>query len=74
MKLILTIEHFSAGTGGAEGFAVSVVRELVRRGHEVCVVAEDGAPIDGVRTVFGALERAASEKAAFVPTCTSTGV
>ncbi len=65
MKLALTIPHFSPATGGAEGFAVSVVRELARRGHELLVVAEDGNPMDGVKTVFGDLNSIGREGDAF---------
>lgn len=65
MKIVLSIQHFAATVGGAEGFAVSVVRELVNRGHQVCVVANDGTPLDGVKTVFGPLDLAIQEKDAF---------
>jgi UDP-glucose:(heptosyl)LPS alpha-1,3-glucosyltransferase len=65
MKLVLTIPHFSPGTGGAEGFAVSVFRELVLRGHELLVVAEDGRPLEGSRLVCGSLDRVAAEAEAF---------
>ena len=48
MRLALLIRAFSAPVGGAEGFAVSVMRRLAARGHEVHVVAEGGDPVPGV--------------------------
>ncbi len=49
VKIVITIPHFSANVGGAEGFAVSVSRGLALRGHEVHVVAEDGNGREGVQ-------------------------
>ncbi len=47
MRITLVIEHFAASAGGAEGMAVSVVRGLLRRGHEVQVVAATGRALEG---------------------------
>lgn len=41
MKIALIIEHFDAGRGGAERFAVWLARQLAARGHEVHVVCHD---------------------------------
>lgn len=49
IRLALLIKAFSAPVGGAEGFAVSVMRRLAARGHEVHVVAQEGEPVPGVR-------------------------
>ena len=53
MRLALFIEHFHPAAGGAEGVAVGVVRGLLRRGHEIQVIAADGEAVDGcgLRTV-----------------------
>jgi len=48
MHIGLAIQHFQAGVGGAEAFAVMVMRMLVDRGHRISVVAADGQGIDGV--------------------------
>jgi short-subunit dehydrogenase len=39
MRITIVIEHFAPIAGGAEGMAVAVVRGLMRRGHDVQVVA-----------------------------------
>ncbi len=65
MKLAIYISHFSPVAGGAEGFAVSVVRELARREHRLVVIAEDGSPLEGVKTVFGDLIAGRREAEAF---------
>jgi UDP-glucose:(heptosyl)LPS alpha-1,3-glucosyltransferase len=47
MRLWLVLDHFTPRAGGAEGVAAAVVRELVRRGHAVTVLAGDGEPLAG---------------------------
>jgi UDP-glucose:(heptosyl)LPS alpha-1,3-glucosyltransferase len=49
MKIALVIPHFQASVGGAEGFAVSVTRELALRGHNIHIVTENGEKTDWVR-------------------------
>ncbi|HUL51583.1 MAG TPA: hypothetical protein VLU94_03260, partial [Candidatus Nitrosotalea sp.] len=46
MRITIVIEHFVPASGGAEGMAVAVVRGLMRRGHDVQVVARTGKPLD----------------------------
>jgi UDP-glucose:(heptosyl)LPS alpha-1,3-glucosyltransferase len=48
MRLAFVLEHFRPGAGGAEGYAVAVADGLARRGHEVHVVARDGAAMPGL--------------------------
>jgi len=48
MRLVMVLEHFRPGAGGAEGYATAVAAGLVRRGHDLHVVAVDGAAIPGV--------------------------
>lgn len=47
MRLLFVLEHFSPTAGGAEGVAAAVVRDLVRRGHCVTVLAGDGEAVPG---------------------------
>ena len=49
IRLALLIRTFSAPVGGAEGFAVSVMRRVAARGHEVHVIAETGDPVPGIQ-------------------------
>lgn len=65
MRLLLTIPHFDAAEGGAEGFAVTVCRELGRRGHAVRVLAETGRPGTDVDFVLGDLDSASRQAAGF---------
>ncbi len=48
MHIALTIPHFRATTGGAEGFAVTVATALAQRGHRVDVFAETAGRAEGV--------------------------
>jgi len=52
VRLALVIEHFRAGKGGAEQYAVRLFRELAARGWDVTVVAGTGEACDGVRLVY----------------------
>jgi len=54
MRIAVTLEHFSARTGGAEAFAVTVLSALRDRGHDVTVYAVDGDELAGVALVRGA--------------------
>ncbi len=65
MRLLLTIPHFDAAEGGAEGFAVTVCRELARRGHAVRVLAETGRPGAEADLVLGDLATAPQQAADF---------
>jgi UDP-glucose:(heptosyl)LPS alpha-1,3-glucosyltransferase len=65
MRLLLTIPHFDAAEGGAEGFAVTVCRELARRGHAVRVLAQTGRPGPNVDLVLGDLADAPRHVAEF---------
>lgn len=47
MRLTIVIEHFAPAAGGAEGVAVGVARELIRRGHRLCIIAGDGESLPG---------------------------
>ena len=65
MRLLLTIPHFDAAEGGAEGFAVTVCRELARRGHAVRVLAQTGRPGPEVDLALGELTDAPRHMAGF---------
>jgi len=65
MRLLLTIPHFDAAEGGAEGFAVTVCRELAGRGHAVRVLAQTGRPGPEVDLVLGGLADAPGHLADF---------
>lgn len=67
MHIALTLQHFSAAAGGAEAFALTVVRELLRRGHRVTVAAEDGEPLAGADVLTGPLQDAPGRLAALAP-------
>ncbi len=51
MHIGLAIEHFRAAVGGAEAFAVMVVRKLAGRGHRISVAAPDGEGIEGIEGI-----------------------
>jgi UDP-glucose:(heptosyl)LPS alpha-1,3-glucosyltransferase len=55
MHILLTIPHFHAAAGGAEAYAVTVVRGLLERGHQIEVVAEDGSELPDVPLHLGPL-------------------
>jgi UDP-glucose:(heptosyl)LPS alpha-1,3-glucosyltransferase len=55
MHILLTIPHFHAAEGGAEAYAVTVVRGLQTRGHQIEVVAEDGSELADVPLHLGPL-------------------
>jgi UDP-glucose:(heptosyl)LPS alpha-1,3-glucosyltransferase len=48
MKIVLAIQHFRGGVGGAENIAVTVASGLATRGHRMLVCAESGAAIPGI--------------------------
>ena len=58
MRIAVTIEHFAARTGGAEAFAVTVLRTLRDRGHEIFVYAVDGEALEGITLECGPLREA----------------
>ena len=62
--------HFSANVGGAERFAISVIRRLALRGHEVHVVAEDGTGTGGVKFHRARLTECADVVAGLAPDIT----
>ena len=70
MRIGLIIPHFRAAEGGAEGFAVTVARELEQRGHEIVVVAEDGEGTGTVQARFVDLAFAEQTMAEFAPDVT----
>ena len=60
MHIGLILEHLSAQSGGAEGFALTVARELMRRGHRLSVCAADGGGLEGANVLLGPLAAAAA--------------
>jgi UDP-glucose:(heptosyl)LPS alpha-1,3-glucosyltransferase len=58
MHIGLILEHLSARSGGAEGYALTVARELLRRGHRVSIGAVDGDGLDGATVLLGPLASA----------------
>jgi UDP-glucose:(heptosyl)LPS alpha-1,3-glucosyltransferase len=58
MHISLILEHLSAQSGGAEGFALTVARELLRRGHRFTVCAVDGGGLEGAAVLLGPLASA----------------
>lgn len=67
MHIAITLEHLSASVGGAEGFALTVARELTARGHRLTIYAADGAVPAGVEAHFGPLAAAPASLAALGP-------
>ncbi len=49
MRILFFVEHFRS-IGGAENLAVSVCKELSKRGHEIHVICKDGEEIDSIKT------------------------
>jgi UDP-glucose:(heptosyl)LPS alpha-1,3-glucosyltransferase len=70
MKTAIIMPHFSANVGGAERFAISVIRRLALRGHEVHVVAEDGTGTGGVKFHRARLTECADVVAGLAPDIT----
>jgi len=56
MHIALIIEHFRASVGGAEGYAVLVMRCLRDRGHRISVFAVSGEGDDGLPVRICSLE------------------
>jgi len=48
LKLLFYIEHFR-NIGGAENLAISVCKELKKRGYRISVVSKDGEDLEGIR-------------------------
>lgn len=67
MHIAITLEHLAAQAGGAEGFALTVARELMARGHRLSICAADGEAPAGVEAHFGPLGGAAAWLAARSP-------
>jgi UDP-glucose:(heptosyl)LPS alpha-1,3-glucosyltransferase len=67
MHIALTLQHLSAAAGGAEGFALTVARELLCRGHRLSIAAADGEALAGAEVVFGPLHSAPARLAALAP-------
>jgi glycosyltransferase involved in cell wall biosynthesis len=55
MHIGLILEHLSAHSGGAEGYALTVARELIQRGHRLTLCAVDGGGLDGAAVLLGPL-------------------
>jgi glycosyltransferase involved in cell wall biosynthesis len=69
VKLLLFTERFRVVGAGLENDAVALCRELLRRGHEVHVCAEQGEERDGVQVHLG-LENAAELETRLAPDLT----
>jgi len=50
MKVLFYIEHFR-GIGGGENTAISLCRELRKRGYEIYVIAKDGDEMEGIKLI-----------------------
>lgn len=67
MHIAVTLEHLSARVGGAEGYALTVARELTARGHRLTVCAADGEAPEGIEAHFGPLSAAPARLSALAP-------
>jgi len=67
MHIALTLQHLSAAAGGAEAFALTVARELLRRGHRLSIGAADGEVLAGAEVLFGPLAEAPARLAVLAP-------
>jgi UDP-glucose:(heptosyl)LPS alpha-1,3-glucosyltransferase len=67
MHIGLILEHLSASSGGAEGFALTVARELMQRGHRCSVCAADGGGLEGATVLLGPLASAPSRLQPLAP-------
>ena len=52
MRVLFYIEHFRR-IGGGENAAISLCKELKRRGYEIYVISRDGDEIEGIRLIKG---------------------